>query len=161
MAWNLDLCVNWDKKVLVPFHYLVEPNIQQCRTEPSQTFPFLRLSTDVQLIVYEHCDLPTLFQLMRTCSRTRGAAAKLFWTNPPESHWYYFPYDVLFEYGRRGHSIIEHCPEFSQRITKMEVSLSRLEFVFAAVEERVSTTEKAETSGIERLKHFRPYKRSY
>jgi hypothetical protein len=144
MAWNLDLCVNWDKKVLVPFHYLVEPNIQQCRTEPSQTFPFLRLSTDVQLIVYEHCDLPTLFQLMQTCSRTRGAAAKLFWTNPPESHWYYFPYDVLFEYGRRGHAIIEHCPEFSQRITKIEVSLSRLEFVFAAVEERVSTTEKAE-----------------
>jgi hypothetical protein len=105
IAWDLDLCMHWDNKVLVPFHYLVKPRLQISRTELSQTFDFPRLPTDIQSIIYKHCDLPRLFQLMPTCSRTRGPAAKLFWTNPPENHWYYSPDNALFTYqGSNLHS---------------------------------------------------------
>jgi hypothetical protein len=95
IAWDLDLCMHWDNKVLVPFHYLVKPRLQLSRTELSQTFGFPRLPTDIQLMIYKYSDLPTLFQLIRTCSRTRGPAAKLFWTNPPENHRYHSPDNAL------------------------------------------------------------------
>jgi hypothetical protein len=150
MAWDLDLCITWDKKVLVPFHYLVKPQSELPRTLPSQPFHFLRLPTDLQLIIYENCDIPTLFQLMRTCSRTRGPATKLFWMNPWGTHWYYVHDDSLFNYGTSHHPIVRHCPEFAQRITRVELDLMRLEFRFAndnenpLIEKEITAAEKAQ-----------------
>lgn len=80
----------WDK-VLVPFHYFVKPEPQLTSPPSRLPFPFLRLPIDLQLIIYEHCDAPTLFQLMRTCSCTRHAATKLFWKNTSTDHCYHCP----------------------------------------------------------------------
>jgi len=143
MAWDLNLCVDYTHKVLVPFHFFVQPKSQRSPTPPSQPFPFFNLPTDIQLIVYESCDLATLFQLMRTCSRTRGPATKLFWANTSGNFWYYISDWSLFAYGTRHHPIIQHCPEFAQRITKIELNLGRLEFTFAE-DERLSTATRAQ-----------------
>jgi hypothetical protein len=134
MAWNFDLCLAFDRRVLVPFHCLVEPKFRLPQTGLLRSFPFARLPIDIQLIVYEHCDLPTLFQLMRTCSRTRGPAAKLFWANPSESHWYYSDDDGLFLYGRVVRPIIMHCPDFAQRITRIELNLVNIGRFFEPIE---------------------------
>ncbi|KAF2864928.1 hypothetical protein BDV95DRAFT_587834 [Massariosphaeria phaeospora] len=138
--------MDWDKKVLVPFHYLVEPRPLCSRTTPSPSFPFFRLPTDIQLIVYESCDLPTLFQLMRTCSRSRGPATKLFWANTTSgNHWYHGPNHELFEYGTR-HPIIRHCQDFARSITRIELDLGRLEHSFAEEVEPHPFREPASTA---------------
>jgi hypothetical protein len=131
MAWDLNLVIEWREKVLVPFHYLVKPHPQLARTPPTQPFQFLRLPIDIQLIAYEHCDITTLFQLMRTCSRTRGPATKLFWANSLEPYWYHSNEDSLFAQSITNHPIIGHCSEFAHRITRIELDLGRLEYFFA------------------------------
>jgi uncharacterized C2H2 Zn-finger protein len=127
MAWDLNLFIDWSQKIFVPFHYLVEP---QPDTPTVQPFQFLRLPTDIQLIVYEHCDLPTLFHLMWTCSHTCGPATKLFWANPSETHWYHSDNRTLFAKSDH-HPIIQHCPEFAQRTTRIELDLETVERYFA------------------------------
>ncbi|KAF2822310.1 hypothetical protein CC86DRAFT_256078, partial [Ophiobolus disseminans] len=146
------LCMDHNEKVLVPFRYFVEPTLQLSRTPPCQPFHFLRLHMDLQLIVYECCDLSTLFQLMRTCSRTRGPAAKYFWANTLETYWYHSSDYCLFDYGSHQCPIIRHCPEFARRIKKVELNLLRLEHFFAELGEQldgpyrpaVSTATKAQ-----------------
>lgn len=129
MAWDLDLCMDPHDKALIPFHYFVKLQSQPSPVSPRPTFQFLQLPTDIQLIIYECCDASTLFQLMRTSSHTRGQAAKLFWTSPPEDYWYYSE-SWQFEYRRHHHPILEYCPEFSRRITKVEIDVIRLEMAF-------------------------------
>jgi hypothetical protein len=131
MAWDLNLCMTWDRKVLIPFHYFIGKQSQLSQTPSFQPFRFLDFPTDLQLIVYEQCDLPTLFQLMRTCQRTRGPAAKLFWANKSETHWYHSSDCGPYEYGPRRHPIIEHCQEFARGITQLELNLTRVELCFA------------------------------
>ena len=149
MAWDINLCTDYKDKVLVPFHYFVEAPLQLSETPSCQVIQFLDLPTDIQLIVYEHCDLPTLFHLMRTCSHTRGPAAKLFWMNTSENTWYHNQGYELFDYGSHHHPIVKHCAEFAHRITKIELYLMRLEFRFAEGKplygrQAVSTAAKAE-----------------
>jgi hypothetical protein len=125
MAWDLNLCLDNFDKVLIPFHLFAEP--QQSPTTP---FPLFNLPAELQLVVYESCVLSTLWQLMRTCSRTRGPATKLFWANPSEHDWYHCPDNLLFEVGSHTHPLLEHCQEFAQLITKIEIDLLRFEHIF-------------------------------
>jgi hypothetical protein len=150
MAWDLNICMDKNEKVLVPFHYFVHPRSQLSRSTPYENFPFLRLPYDLQLEVYDHCDLPTLFQLMRTCSSTRSPATKLFWANMSGTHWYHCSEHKLFKYGSAHIPVIEHCPDFARRITRIELQLYELEYHFAAEDEdgsdrhtAASTTTKA------------------
>jgi hypothetical protein len=149
MTWDLNLCLTWDRKILIPFHHFVSPQ-PQCPSTSPKPFPLLRLPTDIQLIIYESCDLSTLFHLMHTSSTTRGPCTKLFWANDmSEMYWYHCAHNSLFEYGTHHHPIITHDLEFAARITRVELSLLRLEFHFSEDEEKrrrraVSTVAKAQ-----------------
>jgi hypothetical protein len=122
--------MQYSDRVLVPFHYFVTPNPQLNARAKSPHFPFFRLPIDIQLLVYESCDAPTLFQLMRTCSRTRCSAKKLFWENASGDYWYYCRDDYLFDYCPRGYTFLRHCPIFAHQITSVEIDLIRLELRF-------------------------------
>jgi hypothetical protein len=126
MAWDVNLCILSWQEAVIPFRYLVEPRSPISQTPSPQPFRFLGLPRDIQLIVYEHCDLSTLFQLMRTCSYTRGPAARLFWENSSESHWYYSG-----NYDTYAYPIMTHCPEFARKITKIELRLFNIKRSFA------------------------------
>jgi hypothetical protein len=88
---------------------------------------------------------------MHTSSITRDPCEKLFWANNTlETNWYHCPHYSLFEYGTHHHPIITHDLEFANRITRVELSLLRLEFHFSEDEEEegwrraVSTVAKAQ-----------------
>lgn len=130
MSWDLNLCMSWDPHILVPFYYFARPVPWLSTTSPHQHFPFLRLPIDLQLLVYEKCDAATLFQLMRTCSHTRGPATKLFWGNESTEQFYFCSQSGLFEHSPYHHVIIKHCPEFAQRITRVEIYFARIEMHF-------------------------------
>ena len=135
MSWDLNLCMEWGEKVIVPFHYFVKP---ESRPTSCLQFHFLRLPIDLQLIVYEFCDAPTLFQLMRTCSLTRRSTTKLFWENAFADQWYHCLDEELFEYLPSSYTFLRHCPDFAHRIQKVEIDLIRIEVIF-----REGTTIKA------------------
>lgn len=131
MIWDVDLCLESFDRVVIPFHYFVKPKPDLA---PSNwTFPFLRLSVELQLTVYEHCDAPTLFQLMRTCSRTRRATRKLFWEKAFADQWYHCPDYLLFERRIQTYTLPPHCPDFASRITNVEIDLLRIETGFLSV----------------------------
>ncbi|OAK97949.1 hypothetical protein IQ06DRAFT_185427, partial [Phaeosphaeriaceae sp. SRC1lsM3a] len=129
MSWDLNLCMESFDKAVVPFHYYVKPK-PQLNPPTLCSFPFLRLPVDLQLIVYEHCDLPTLFQLMQTCSYSRRATTKLFWDTTFLNQWYHCPDYWLFEHPDDTFTISPYCPEFARQITNIEIDLIRLELRF-------------------------------
>lgn len=135
MSWDMNLCMHHRDNILVPFHYFVQPKLQTIAPDRCPPFPFSRLPIDAQLIIYEFCDAPTLFQLMRTCSRTRKSATKLFWDNNLESHWYHCHDYHLFEYDPQGYTFLWHCPEFAHRIRSVEIDLIRIELGFRKADE--------------------------
>ncbi|KAH7402176.1 hypothetical protein DE146DRAFT_652613 [Phaeosphaeria sp. MPI-PUGE-AT-0046c] len=149
MSWDLDVCMQHREKILVPFHKFVKPKSQLSPLPSPCAFPFFRLPIDLQLIVYEHCDEPTLFQLMHTCSRSRHAATKLFWDSTHSNQLYHCPDYHLFEHWTYYHVFESHCPEFALRITDIEIDMVRLEHHFAEDGEmhpartRASTIAKA------------------
>ena len=124
MAWDMDLCMGLFEQVLVPFYYFVKPEPQP-QTRP---FRFLDLPVDLQLLVYDHCDAPTLFHLMRTCSRSRGPASKLFWSS--KDHWYHFHRYGMFDFRNGDHIILDHDLEFAHHIKRVEFGIDRLEWRF-------------------------------
>lgn len=130
MSWDLNLCMEWGGRAKVPFHYFVKPESRPTSPHSCVQFSFLRLPIDLQLIVYEFCDAPTLFQLMRTCSLTRRSTKKLFWENTFTDFWYYCLDEELFEYLPHSYTFLPHCPDFAHRIQKVEIDLTRLESVF-------------------------------
>ncbi|KAH7075515.1 hypothetical protein BKA63DRAFT_511644 [Paraphoma chrysanthemicola] len=144
MSWNLNLCMQYWDKVLVPFHYFVKPEPQPTLTSTYLRFPFLHLPIDLQLIVFEHCDAPTLFWLMQTCTRTRRSATKLFWENARTDHWYHCADDSLFDHRPRTYTFLQYCPKFAARITNVEIELIRIELYFSE-DHRASTATKAKT----------------
>jgi hypothetical protein len=157
MYWDLNLCMKYDGKVLVPFHYYCKPQPQLIPPPSPRSFPFFHLPIDIQLIVYEHCDPPTLFQLMRTCSRSRHAATKLFWNSTFADHWYHCSDYWLSEARNSRYLFASHCPEFALRITNIELDVGRIEGRFRDDDEddeddqdpekpfRASTITKART----------------
>jgi hypothetical protein len=130
MFWDLNICMATHDKVLVPFYYYGKPKPQLFPPPSPYPFPFFRLPVDLQLIVYEQCDAPTLFQLMRTCSRSRHATTKLFWDGTFKNSWYHCPDYWLFEHRTPTYTFVPHCSEFALRITNVEIDLIRLELRF-------------------------------
>jgi hypothetical protein len=130
MYWDLNLCMQYYDTVLVTFHYYVKPKPQLAPPSSARPFPFFHLPIDVQLIVYEHCDAPTLFQLMRTCSRIRHAATKLFWDSTFTDHWYHCPDYWLFQHRTSTYTFAPHCQDFALRLTNIEIDVGRLESQF-------------------------------
>jgi hypothetical protein len=135
VAWDVNLCMELPEKVVVPFHHLVKLQPPISQTSSLQFFRFLDLPLDIQLVVYEHCDLSTLFQLMQTCSHTRGPATQFFWENPSESSWYYSRY-----YNTSAYPITLHCPEFARKITKIELNVHEIGGVFSNAEDTTNST---------------------
>jgi len=76
--------------------------------------------------VYDHCDGPTLFPLMRTCSRTRGPTSQRFWSCA--DHWYSYGRD--FELDDRDHVVLDHDPKFASLVKRVELGTDRLEWRF-------------------------------
>jgi hypothetical protein len=152
MLWGLDLCMATCSKVLVPFHYFGKTKPRLTPPPSPCSFPFFRLPVDLQLIVYEHCDALTLFQLMRTCSRSRRAALKLFWNGTFTGFWYHCPDYWLFEHRIRTYTFARHCPEFARRITNIEIDLIRLELQFR--EDGEDCDEQFRKSTIAKAKAF-------
>jgi hypothetical protein len=152
MSWDLNLCMQHHDKVLVPFHYYGKPKPQFIPPPSPRPFPFCHLPIDLQLIVYEHCDAPTLFQLMRTCSRSRRAATKLFWNNTFTNQWYHCPDYWLFEHRISTYTFASHCSEFALRITNIEIDLIRLELRFE--DEGEDRDERFRASTITKAKEF-------
>lgn len=146
MSWDLNLCMQYWNRALVPFHYFVQPKPQLTARATSSRFPLLRLPIDIQLIIYEFCDAPTLFHLMRTCSRTRCSAMKLFWDNASKGYWYHCRDNHLFEYHPRGYTFVQHCPSFAHRVTNVEIELTRLEFHFRGDKEGRRSRSPASTA---------------
>lgn len=148
MSWDLNLCLEPLEKVLVPFHYFVEPG-SRLAIPPSPllcSFPFFRLPIDLQLVVYEQCDAPTLFQLMRTSLSTRRLATKLFWENTFPGQWYHCPDYGLFQHRIQTYIFTPHCPKFASRITNIEIDLIRLELQFQEDGEGYDERFRASTS---------------
>lgn len=121
MAWHMDLCLNWDKTVMIPFHHFVKPKPGPQTPRP---FRFFDLPVDLQLLVYDHCDAPTLFHLMRTCSRARGPANRRFWSCA--DHWYSYDSSTWDD----GHVVLTHNLEFASLVKRVELGIDRLEWQF-------------------------------
>jgi hypothetical protein len=134
VAWDVNLCIEMPQKVVVPFHHLVKLQPPISPISPPQPFRFLDLPLDIQLVVYEYCDFATLFQLMQTCSHTRGPAAQFFWEHPSD-YWYYSR-----DYHTFRHPITTHCPEFARKITKIELNVQDIECVFATPKDAIHST---------------------
>ncbi|KAF2123528.1 hypothetical protein P153DRAFT_435860 [Dothidotthia symphoricarpi CBS 119687] len=146
--WDVNLCMTWPEKILVPFKYFGNPKLWEPSTT-SASFPsFLDLPVEIQFRIYECCDASTLFQLMHTCAHSRSEASKLFWAH--QDIWYYCQDAYKFTY-QYLHPILQFCPEFASRIAQIEFELGRLELVFQADNEtpharqQMNTVEKAQS----------------
>jgi hypothetical protein len=125
--WDLDLCVNYEPKQLVPFKYFIRP-ASLPPLEASRTFTcFANLPVEIHLQIYDFCDTPTLFQLMHTCARTRTEASKRFWSQ--QDIWYNCPDTSLFDYFIK-HPIPLFCVSFASQITQVEIDVETLGTVF-------------------------------
>jgi hypothetical protein len=156
MFWELDLCMQYWDRVVVPFHHFVTPKPQLNVRATSPHFPFFRLPIDIQLLVYESCDGPTLFQLMRTCLRTRCSVTKLFWDNASRDYWYYCCRDeYLFEDCPPGYTLLRHCPKFAHQITSVEIDLTRLELRFRGDDDDTRTPASTATKARDFWAKFR------
>lgn len=65
----------------------------------------------------QHCDAPTLFQLMRTTREVRIKAAKLFFSDP--SVWYHLRADGLLQRPSAGESLYKPC--FLASVEQLEI----------------------------------------
>lgn len=140
MSWDLNLCLDVWEKTVVPFHYFVKPKPQPTSPPSRSFFAFFSLPVDLQLMVYECCDTPTLFHLMQTSSRTRHAATKLFWENNFDDHWYHCLDYPLFAQEHNTYTIPRHCSEFASKITNIEIDLVRINFLSEADDEACKST---------------------
>ena len=75
------------------------------------------LPAELQLLIIQHCDAPTLFQLMRTTRDIRIEATRLFFSDP--AIWYRLEADFLLKRPSAGDSLYEPC--FLASVEQLEV----------------------------------------
>jgi hypothetical protein len=105
----------------IPFAAYVQ---RPAPTHSTSTFEhFLDLPAELQLRICKFCPAPTLFNLMRTCSRLRPEAANCFWSN--EDTWYHVDCKfILDHHGFPGPAL--HCPHFARRVQQVEVAFVKM-----------------------------------
>lgn len=129
IPFDLNLCLNPKGETVVPYKYFVAAE----RSSSTSIFPrFLDLPNDIELVFYDSCDAPTLWQLMRTSSRLRTEASKRFWAL--SNVWYHCDPDWWYALNKNRPGLVQHCPDFAERIEQVEISAVRLEMEFRADE---------------------------
>lgn len=115
---DLKLGLGLDSLPITHFHNFVYPEQSTPATESFHRFTDLPL--EIRLLIFQHCDTPTLFHLLHTCSYTRRECLKLFW-EPEDNLWYR---------SEQGSNIFMKpfypaydCPEFASRITQVEIPM--------------------------------------
>jgi hypothetical protein len=110
----------------MPFMDYVQSDTSQSK-DPANSpslVPFLGLPYDIKLLVYQACDMPTLFRLMHTSPAIREDAEQAFWSH--QIPWYVTDNTWLRnEYGYPGSML--HCPDFASRVQQVEVQFTSLE----------------------------------
>jgi hypothetical protein len=125
--WDLDLCLDYEVKQFAPFKYFARP-ASLPRLEASRTFTcFANLPVEIRLQIYDLCDAPTLFQLMRTCASIRTVVSKRFWNQ--QDIWYNCP-DLSFFHDSGEHQIPLFCQSFASQITQVEINVEYLGAAF-------------------------------
>lgn len=111
-----------DLMPFTPFYHFVAPESLPFKG-PEQFQRFMELPPEIHRMIFEHCDMPTLFHLMHASSYTRRGCSGLLW-KPGHNIWYR-PEDahLLFE-GR--HFQIHHCPEFASHIKQVEINIENV-----------------------------------
>lgn len=78
---------------------------------------YVELPAELQLRIMQHCDAPTLFQLMHTTRDIRVEARKLFFSHPPT--WYRLQADFLLLRPSAGETLYD--PAFLASVTQLEI----------------------------------------
>jgi hypothetical protein len=80
-------------------------------------YQYAELPAELQLRIMQHCDAPTLFQLMRTTRDIRIEATRLFFSDP--AIWYRLWADFLLKRPSAGESLYEPC--FLASVKQLEI----------------------------------------
>jgi hypothetical protein len=139
--WSMDLCLSTRGMRTVPFHYLVTPGYETPADDAKANaegqgegenvtdsgaatlFPgFCNLPAELRHLICSHCDIPTLFALMRASPQTRPFATKLFWEANGKIVYRTRPY-VLEHYSAGLTGKIPHCDRFARHVTNLEITL--------------------------------------
>lgn len=78
---------------------------------------YAKLPAELQLRIMQHCDAPTLFQLMHTTCGVRIEATKLFFSDP--AIWYRLEADFLLQRPSAGELLYEPC--FLASVKQLEI----------------------------------------
>lgn len=78
---------------------------------------YAELPAELQLRIMQHCDAPTLFQLMQTTRDVRIEATKLFFSDP--AVWYRLQAHSLLQRPSAGESLYEPC--FLTNVKQLEI----------------------------------------
>jgi hypothetical protein len=121
--------VSYKAEYTMPFSiYLHQNNSDQpesSTTSASLTL-FFKMPIELRLLIYNECNLLTLFTLMHTSSALRIEAGNAFWSHP--GPWYQIDHCdkwLVWENGYAGSQL--HCPDFARRIRQVEISFVRVE----------------------------------
>jgi hypothetical protein len=101
-----------------PFYAYLKQSGGLKNSIPDTFHYYLKLPREIQLMILEECDPPTLFNLMRTCSNIRSPVERLFWSH--RNPWYYASATwIVRATGFPGSP--ELCPEFGKHIEQVEL----------------------------------------
>ncbi|KAJ0413252.1 hypothetical protein BJY00DRAFT_319969 [Aspergillus carlsbadensis] len=128
MLWDLDICVDYDGILLIPFFTLTTSN-QVAWADRRSFHQFRDLPPDIHLLIFQQCDSPTLFQLMHTSSYTRHECSRLFWAQIA-SMWCQCAWGKVDNHQQGRPGLVGYDSAFCARITQVEVVLGRLEWRF-------------------------------
>ena len=120
---DLKLCMDWTLLPLTPFYYFVAPEPFPFRG-PKLFHRFMHLPLELHRMIFQYCDTPTLFHLMHTSSYIRRECLDLFWE--PEHNTWYRPKFAEEMFRCENHEGF-HCPEFSSRVTQVEIGLGDID----------------------------------
>ncbi|KAF3384823.1 hypothetical protein F1880_001964 [Penicillium rolfsii] len=119
---DLQMCMEQGSSPLTAFGLFVAPELF---TSPHQFPRFMDLPPEIRRIIFQSCDTPTLFRLMRTSSYTRSECSDLFWQSGDDI-WYH-PHHAwqIFDFKA---SPTYHCHDFASRITHVEIPLHLVDY---------------------------------
>lgn len=118
---DLKLGFGEDGLPITHFNRFVYPQPWPNGSLPESFHRFMDLPLEIHVLVLRHCDTPSLFHLLHTCSYLRRESLKLFW-DPEENLWYQSERGL--ETFMKPFFPIYDCPDFTFRITQIEIPIS-------------------------------------